>query len=270
MMKLITVLLLLFGYSKAEYSDAFARQLAHPVAIDAYNNKVGDCIRNTLGDNDVSNVCDFKITEHINYVNSYLFQFGGQFTVNCDEKNQTCSGFVVAHPASKYVIISFRGSTDQGSPSFISYNIFKVILSAEINEAANESLTHPMVSFVGGGKINYFFNNAFNVLWNAGIKDAFLTLKNKYPDYQVLITGHSLGGAEAIICAGTISYLKYVDSSKIRLITFGSPRIGDKAFADAIAKLVPEPYRVVHRNDIVPHLPIEGLFGYTHIASEIW
>ena len=127
-----------------------------------------------------------------------------------------------------------------------------------------------MVPFVGGGNVNYFFNNGFTLLWNAGLKDAFLTLKNKYPDYQILVTGHSLGAAEATICAGTISALKYVEPSKILLMAFGSPRVGDKAFADAFPKLVREAYRVVHRKDLIPHLPPEGLLGYIHIASEVW
>ena len=137
-------------------------------------------------------------------------------------------------------------------------------------EEMNETLSKPMVSFVGGGNVNYFFNNGFNLLWNAGVKDAFFTLKNKYSDYQLVVTGHSLGSAEAVICAATISYLKYFDPSKIILMTFGGPRVGDKTFADKYPKWVPEAYRVVHRKDLIPHLPAEGFLGYYHIASEVW
>ena len=137
-------------------------------------------------------------------------------------------------------------------------------------EEIYETLTQPMVPFIGGGNINPYFNNGFTLLWNAGLKDAFLTLKNRYPDYQVLVTGHSLGSSEAAICAATISHLKYVDPSKLLLVTFGGPRTGDKTFADGFPKLVPETYRVVHRDDLIPHLPPPGVLGYIHIASEIW
>ena len=134
----------------------------------------------------------------------------------------------------------------------------------------NETLLLPMVPFIGGGNVNPFFSNAFNLLWNAGVKDAFLTLKNKYPDYNVLVTGHSLGAGEATICAGTISSLKYADPSKILLMVFGSPRVGDQAFVNAYPKLVSEAYRVVHRNDLITQIPPKGMLGYYHIASEVW
>ena len=134
----------------------------------------------------------------------------------------------------------------------------------------HEGLLKPMVSFVGGGKVNYYFNNAFNLFWNTGAKDAFLTFKNKYPDCNILITGHSLGAVEAVVCTGITSALKYVDPFNLALITFGGPKVGDKDFVDAINRLIPEPYRVTHTNGLIPHLPIAGLFGYTHIASEVW
>ena len=126
-----------------------------------------------------------------------------------------------------------------------------------------------MVSFIGGGKANFFFSNAFNLLWNAGIKNSFLTLRNKYPNYKVLVTGHSLGASEATICAGTLSYLKYSAPENIFLYTFGSPRTGDEEFADNLKRLVPNSFRVVHKNDLIPRLPLR-LMGYAHIASEIW
>ena len=54
MIRLIAIVFLLSSYSRAEYSDTSARQLIYPLALDAYHNKVGDCIKDTLGDNDVS------------------------------------------------------------------------------------------------------------------------------------------------------------------------------------------------------------------------
>lgn len=56
MIRLITVLLLVSSYSKAEYSDALGRQFVYPLAVDAYNHGVKDCIQNTIGDHDVSSV----------------------------------------------------------------------------------------------------------------------------------------------------------------------------------------------------------------------
>lgn len=42
---------------------------------------------------------------------------------------------------------------------------------------------------------------------------------------------------------------------QIRLITFGQPRIGDYTYALNHNRFVPYSYRVVHRADIIPHVP---------------
>ena len=53
-------------------------------------------------------------------------------------------------------------------------------------------------------------------------------LTNKYPYAQVLITGHSLGGALATILAAEL-YSKF--NARIdHLYTFASPRIGNPNF----------------------------------------
>lgn len=40
-----------------------------------------------------------------------------------------------------------------------------------------------------------------------------------------------------------------------QLITFASPRMGNKAFAEAINNKIYNVFRVVHYRDPVPHLP---------------
>ena len=50
----------------------------------------------------------------------------------------------------------------------------------------------------------------------------------------LLVTGHSLGGAMATIAAFELSLLGY----NVRLLTFGSPRVGNSAFASAITSAV--------------------------------
>jgi hypothetical protein len=44
--------------------------------------------------------------------------------------------------------------------------------------------------------------------------------------------------------------------AQTRLITFGQPRVGDFTYSCNHNRLVPYSYRVVHRADIVPHLPL--------------
>jgi len=51
--------------------------------------------------------------------------------------------------------------------------------------------------------------------------------------------------------------------------TFGEPRVGNQAFADAYNAKVPNSWRVVNGGDTVPHTPLFE-FGYYHEGVEIW
>jgi len=56
----------------------------------------------------------------------------------------------------------------------------------------------------------------------------------------------------------------------IALITFGSPRMGNYEFVKAINLLpIGVSYRVVHNDDIVPHLPPYDI-NYRHVNTQIW
>ena len=77
----------------------------------------------------------------------------------------------------------------------------------------------------------------------------------------LLITGHSLGGALALLCAHRLA-LQTVPIHSVH--TFGQPRVGDHAFAAAYDSLLGDrTYRVVNQNDVVPRLP-GVLLGYQH------
>ena len=74
----------------------------------------------------------------------------------------------------------------------------------------------------------------------------------------------------ACIAATTISYNGYLPQEKIKLITFGEPRVGNSDYVTAVDKLLSYAFRVIHSHDIVPHLPPKGMFGYYQHKSEIW
>jgi hypothetical protein len=88
-------------------------------------------------------------------------------------------------------------------------------------------------------------------------------LRDQYQTRQLLLTGHSLGAALATVMA-----YDTMDTYDIWLVTFGSPRVGNPAFVQALQSL-DVMYRVVHYYDIVPHTPEERL-GYLHVPHEIW
>ena len=53
----------------------------------------------------------------------------------------------------------------------------------------------------------------------------------------VYITGHSLGGAIATIIAGRLIKDQVVDANRLKLYTFGSPRVGNPAFSQSMDNL---------------------------------
>ena len=51
--------------------------------------------------------------------------------------------------------------------------------------------------------------------------------------------------------------------------TFASPRVGNEEFAVFFNQQIPYCNRLVHYNDIVPHMPMISM-QYMHVATEIW
>ncbi len=78
---------------------------------------------------------------------------------------------------------------------------------------------------------------------------------------RVFVTGHSLGGALAILCALDLSHGG--DAGDVSCVVFGAPRVGNRAFAHAYNSLVGDSLRIECGNDAVCKLP-PALFGYRH------
>lgn len=73
-----------------------------------------------------------------------------------------------------------------------------------------------------------------------------------YRGQKLLITGHSLGGAVALILAEMLRRDKRF-SPDIVLYTYGAPRAGDTTFIESAKALVH--HRIVNQNDPVPSVP---------------
>ena len=88
----------------------------------------------------------------------------------------------------------------------------------------------------------------------------------QFPTYSVWVTGHSLGGAVATLCALDIKSVLNVDPN---VYTYGAPRVGNKGFAQFYDLLVPNTFRIVNGHDLVPRVPIIAL-GFYHVSTEVW
>jgi hypothetical protein len=91
-----------------------------------------------------------------------------------------------------------------------------------------------------------------------------------YKAKRIWLTGHSLGGALAMLYAWrTASDMR--DQPFAGIYTFGQPRVGNGSFRDLYSfhALNYCTFRVVHHQDIVTHVP--WLCGiYRHCAHEAW
>lgn len=77
----------------------------------------------------------------------------------------------------------------------------------------------------------------------------------------VEITGHSYGGALALICAADLAC--HLPDIQYEVVVFGTPRIGNKAFAKLYNSMLPDTIRIENRGDIITKLP-PPIFGYCH------
>ena len=82
----------------------------------------------------------------------------------------------------------------------------------------------------------------------------------------IWITGHSLGGALAELCAAQAMFVSRIPVQGV--YTFGQPRVGNKDFASAVnEKLGSGIYRFVNDRDIVPRVPLFSM-GFCHYGSQ--
>ncbi|XP_020682703.1 uncharacterized protein LOC110099777 isoform X4 [Dendrobium catenatum] len=90
------------------------------------------------------------------------------------------------------------------------------------------------------------------------------------PKWNVYVTGHSLGGALATLLALEISTSPMAKHGMISvtMYNFGSPRVGNRRFADIYNEKVKDSWRVVNHRDIIPTVP--RLMGYCHVAQPVY
>jgi hypothetical protein len=90
------------------------------------------------------------------------------------------------------------------------------------------------------------------------------------PQARLLVTGHSLGGALAVLYGVMLYYNEEKEiTNRLEIYTFGQPRVGDQKFANYATRKHKGPYnRVVYCNDIVPRVPFDNkLFQFKHFGG---
>ncbi len=116
------------------------------------------------------------------------------------------------------------------------------------------------------------------VRMHRGFTEAYLSVRDDVHRYikeslqkggakRYRITGHSLGGAVATLCAVDLQY-NFGQQITLEAYTFGSPRVGNQAFVDSYNRRMPDTWRVVNGWDAVVGVPAPWQ-GYRHVDSDI-
>jgi len=100
----------------------------------------------------------------------------------------------------------------------------------------------------------------------SGVLDALRSAAAANPSYNVVVVGHSLGGAIGAIAAAEIRN----SGTSTDLYTYGQPRIGGSAVSNYITNQNKGGnFRTTHYDDPVPRLP-PLLLGFRHISPEYY
>lgn len=133
-----------------------------------------------------------------------------------------------------------------------------VFLAVEGTKEKTDWITNLKFLFKNKGRHRGFKSNAERTLTD------FYSAGGNLPDDRILVlTGHSLGGATATMLAERLKQR----FPELILVTFGSPRPGDRSFRKRMQE-IPH-YRYVHGDDIVPKSPL-WITGYVHTHPEIY
>ncbi|MES1911206.1 MAG: hypothetical protein MHM6MM_003681 [Cercozoa sp. M6MM] len=172
------------------------------------------------------------------------------FVSDFEDKRQKTFGYVGYDPKERDVVVVFRGSENL-------QNWFNNLDTVKTDWERSRGRVHK-------GFLRGYSESLQEQLWHL-----VETTARRFKARAVTFTGHSLGGALAQLSAVDIGQ-DLPDSMMTRVITFGSPRVGDPIFRNQdIPGVVDSIFRVVHRRDSVPGLPLRS-FGFRHGAQEVW
>lgn len=161
-------------------------------------------------------------------------------------KDTNIFGLMGRNPTSRTAFVSFRGTSD-----------------IEEWVADIDALPEDYRPINGFGQVHAGFQDVYELV--RGNIAANLATAAAGCD-QILITGHSLGAALAVLAAPDVAQKMPPNTIEPRLITFAGPRVGLSDFATNFDAAIDSCFRVVNFLDIVPYLPPTP---YVHVGAQI-
>ncbi|CAG8486537.1 16230_t:CDS:2 [Acaulospora morrowiae] len=215
---------------------------------------------------------DLVPTEQLEMLRTHVQYAAAIYCPKSELVNWTCGSRCVGN-----VIVEdfFHDEIKGASRDFINwvYNLRFALLDYKFPEVEG--------ALVHGGFYETYDRVKNSILWT--IQWMMARKENSCRGYDVIITGHSLGGALASFLA--IDVKRYIldpiidkkttgTPFTIRLTTIGEPRVGNDVYAKIIQNqliLKSDHFvsRLTHRNDVIVHLPPSDR-GFVHHPHEVW
>lgn len=130
-----------------------------------------------------------------------------------------------------HAVLAFRGSDPVTLPNWITDAVVKLVAHDEYD-----------------GRVHHGFSSVLKRTWGRVEK-----ILDEARDKPLFLTGHSMGGALAVLTACRLAKL---GRPPVAIYTYGSPRVGDRAFCAAYR--LPT-YRIVNGLDLVPEIPLASM-----------
>jgi len=252
------------SHRNADTSHISSTNMARTTVVGAILTIIGLCTADTYDHDDAlqifgmafAAICESEEIENWNFAQE-LFEENtlSNFVVSQVIETENLQCFTGYDRVNERYVISFRGSNN--------FNNWLTNFNAIPAQ-------YPNAPQLDDPKIHPGFLAAFRALEEAGLRDAIIAMFAEEAD--VLVTGHSLGGALATVAALELKQNPRYQALNIRSVAawpFASPRVVNQELAALFNDVMDSSWRVVYRYDPVATVPTKAM-GYYHVGTEVW
>lgn len=173
----------------------------------------------------------------------------------------------------KKVMVAFRG-TEPTHPQDIFTDVDIRQTAVELREKPNRNIFQRILDWPrfssfkrSGPAVHSGFYRGYKGVQET-LLDTIDACTGKDKSWRVYCTGHSLGGALAILLAFELSQRINPDPKyHVSMYNFGGPRVGNIPFVDLYK--VMDSWRIHNEHDLVAQIPPAGLMGYRHVDAGV-